>query len=87
MKTQGNKMKQNKKHNVTTNFSYRIFETSSEGHLIEPKSVFTDSYLFQHYSGYPTLTDAENAIKKVIAEHPYTSREYVILPIITGSVL
>ena len=58
---------------------YKIFTISPDGLLHEPRQ-FGEDYIFDHYSGYESMRDAEFAILEHCKPN-FCSSEYVILPI------
>lgn len=76
------------KKEIIAEISYRIFEITDEGHFREPsyRSYGDESYLFEHYNGYPSIDAAKEAILSEEKTHDYHYRkEYVILPIVKTS--
>lgn len=64
---------------------YRIFKMTDEGHFIEPKEDrHYGSYIFDHYSGYPSIDDAKDAIIEYRKTLKFADgTEYVVLPFIS----
>lgn len=64
---------------------YRIFELTNEGHFREPTkdSYGDESYIFNHYNGYETIEEAQNALEDEDRDKTYSyGKEYVVLPVI-----